>query len=427
MVWSRKQRPPLAFDCGLGEIMAISEALDGTDIGRSAAGSNDLAGVSIEVHHALDAVADVWRQLASGGVVSPGQSLDFIRNWIESQRIAPSRQVFVLARLYGRPLALLPLLRTRKYGLRMLSWFPGGHVGCNAPLVDAERVASLEPWERRALWGAVIRALPAADLVFLPHVPETLGGRTGLLEGMGAAMGVETLYRAQFSSWQEADSTQRNKSRRKHDRQQGDRLAAFGTIDFQEIGNSPESTAVLDVMFRQRAARFRQMGVRDPFADEKVRRFYYELAGAGSPAAIRLHVLRLEGEIVAVRYSVAIGDTLYCLISSMSDAAELRPGSPGKQCLLRVMQTVFDQGWGCFDMGAGCTDEKRHWCNVLTPLNNHYAALTLGGRLALGLQSRWHQARALIKANPTLLAVAKRLRAAATSLRTGKARQPASE
>ena len=55
-------------------------------------------------------------------------------------------------------------------------------------------------------------------------------------------------------------------------------------------------------------------------------------------------MLRLNGEIVAVRYNIVHGDRMFCLISSMSDDPAIQNGSPGKQCLLRVMQTVFDAG-----------------------------------------------------------------------------------
>jgi CelD/BcsL family acetyltransferase involved in cellulose biosynthesis len=210
-----------------------------------------------------------------------------------------------------------------------------------------------------------------------------------------------------FSSWEEADRTQRNKSRRKHDRQQGDRLDALGKVEFTEIGNGPEAVAVLDTMFRQRAARFAEMGVRDPFACPKTRSFYDRSAAADSGVAVKLHVLRLNGEIVAVRYSIAMDDRLFCLISSMSDDPAIQGGSPGKQCLLRVMQTVFDAGWSVFDMGAGFTDEKRHWCNQQVPLRTFYLPLTLRGAAASLLHRQWQALRCRIKGNERLLNLVK--------------------
>jgi len=113
---------------------------------------------------------------------------------------------------------------------------------------------------------------------------------------------------------------------------------------------------------------------------------------------------------VAVRYCIALNGRLFCLISSMSDDPAIQGGSPGKQCLLRVMQSVFDAGYSVFDMGAGLTDEKRHWCNEQVPLRNFYLPLTPQGLAAAGLHRRWQILRARIKANARLLGLVKTLR-----------------
>ena len=95
---------------------------------------------------------------------------------------------------------------------------------------------------------------------------------------------------------------------------------------------------------------------------------------------------------------------MFCLISSMSDDAAIQTGSPGKLCLLRVMQSVFDAGIAVFDMGSGFTDEKRHWCNVQLPLRQHYIGLTPQGALIVRLHRTFQRARARIKANRQLKA-----------------------
>ena len=90
---------------------------------------------------------------------------------------------------------------------------------------------------------------------------------------------------------------------------------------------------------------------------------------------------------------------MFCLISSMVDCDRIQTGSPGKQNLLRVMQTVFSQGIRVFDMGAGYTDEKRHWCNVQVPLRQHYVALTPLGMGVAAAHRVYQSLRAKAKAN----------------------------
>jgi len=367
--------------------------------------------VAVHILHDLDQAAPLWLRLEAGEIESPGQSLGFTRAWVAAQRIAPEDQFYVVAEMEGQPVALLPLWRRKARGVTLLSWFPGPHVGCNAPLVDIARLARLGSVERAALWSAMLESLSGADLIYLKSVPQLTVNGADLFAELGRSVAAETLHRAQFSSWDEADKTQRSKSRRKHDRQQGERLDALGAASFEEVRNGPEARAILDTMFRQRAARFATMGVPDPFTCDGVRAFYDASVAEGSGVEIRLHVLRLDGQIVAVRYNVAHGKRLFCLISSMSDDATVQTGSPGKQCLLRVMQSVFDAGYRTFDMGAGFTDEKRHWCNVQIPVRHHYVPLTTRGSIAGEGHRMWQVLRQRIKGNARLKGWAKAVRA----------------
>ncbi len=366
--------------------------------------------LTVRVAHRIDDVADTWARLEAAQIESPGQSSAFTRAWVAALGIPEADQFYVTAELDGEPVALLPLWRRKRRGIRLLSWFPGPNVGCNAPLVDAERLALLGSVERAALWSSLLATLEGADLVYLKSVPKFLVDGVDVFAELGESVEAETLYRAEFTNWDEANTTQRSKSRRKHDRQQGERLEALGQVAFEEVRGTPEALPILDVMFRQRAARFVAMGVPDPFTEPGIRKFYDSTLALDSGLDVRLHVLRLNGEIVAIRYNIAHGDRLFCLISSMSDDETIQTGSPGKQCLLRVMQTVFDAGYRCFDMGAGFTDEKRHWCNTQIPVRQHYVPLTTLGTAAARGHLGWQVLRARLKANRQVMKVVKAVR-----------------
>ncbi len=373
----------------------------------------------ISATHRISDVESAWRALSEKSIESPGQNIEFIKAWIAALGIAERDQFYVVAYLDDTPIALVPLQRRWDKGIRVLSWFPGPHVGCNAPLIDVARVQALSTDERRRLWIRLLRSFAGADVVYMKSVPQLVVDGIDLFAEMGRSLAADTLYRAQFSSFEEADRTQRNKSRRKHDRQQGDRLTAMGELSFAEIGNGPEALATLETMFQQRAARFRQMGVFDPFTIPAIRMFYDSTVQADSGVAVRMHVLRLNGDIVAVRYNIAHGDRLFCLISSMSDDPAIQNGSPGKQCLLRVMQTVFEAGYRVFDMGEGLTDEKRHWCNQQIPVRHHYIPITRRGALATQLHMGWHALRRRIKDDERLLEFAKSARGTMLRLKGG--------
>jgi len=383
--------------------------------------------ITSRTSHRIAEVEALWRSLQASGIESPGQSYEFTRLWVETQDIAERDQFYIVGEVAGVPVALFALQRKVTRGVRRLSWFPGPHVGCNAPLVDRARLAALTPGQRRTLWKSMLGRLKGIDVVHLRAVPETLVDGVDLFAELGTWMQGDTLYRAQFGSWDEANTTQRSKSRRKHDRQQGEKLEAMGGVSFEEVSDGAEAGQVLDLMFRQRAARFAQMGVRDPFSLASIRSFYDATIAPGSAIDVRLHALRLDGEIVATRYNIAHGDRLFCLISSMSLEPAIQPGSPGKQCLLRVMQSVFDEGFRTFDMGAGFTDEKRHWCNVQIPVRQHYVSLTALGRLASGLHQSWHLHRRRIKDDQRVMGFVKAVRSKLYRAKAGDAKAEADE
>ena len=397
----------MAENVATADLLPRAKARNGVPAANRATTPLDL---TVTTTNNIEDAESVWRALEADGIESPGQSYDFTRVWVRAHRVALADQLYVVGRLGGVPAALLPLQRRTRAGVRQLSWFAGAHVGCNAPLVDKARLAALSDTERAQLWQLLLGGLRGADLIFLRAIPTT---SDSLFSGLGTSLPVETLYRSEFDSWDACNTTQRSKSRRKHDRQQGEKLDALGKVGFDVVGSGdPSAPAVLDTMFRQRAARFAEMGIDDPFAPADVARFYRDTVEPGSGVAIKLHVLRLDEQIVAVRYNVVFGDKLFCLISSMSVDPSIQGGSPGKQCLLRVMQTVFDEGFATFDMGAGFTDEKRHWCNTQTALAHHYLPLTLKGRAVVAGYRFWQSARARIKSDRRLLKIAKGLRGA---------------
>lgn len=371
----------------------------------------DSAGeIHIRATSRIEDVEAAWRELTAGAIESPGQSYDFIRLWVADRQVAEADQRYIVGHIDGQAVALMPLQRRKIAGLSVFTWFPGANAGCYAPVADHDHLATLGPERRRALWKAMMARLDGADAVYLRSIPCDVGGHAGLFDELGTPLAVDMLYRSQYGSWEECDRLQRSKSRRKHDRQQGDRLNALGAVGFEELRNGDETGPAIATMFTQRSARFRAMGIRDTFVCDDLTGFYHAAASAGSGVDVRLHVLRLNGDIVAVRYNIVHDDRMFCLISSMSDDPAIQNGSPGKQCLLRVMQTVFDAGIKAFDMGQGVTDEKRHWCNVQIPLRQHYVGLSGRGALAVRGHQAFQKIRAAIKANAQLKAGLRGLR-----------------
>ncbi|MBE7732045.1 GNAT family N-acetyltransferase [Devosia faecipullorum] len=376
--------------------------------------------IRVRVTNRIEEVEADWRLLTDSAIESPGQSYDFIRLWVANRNIPESAQFYALGEVDGQVVAILPLHRKSVWGIKVFTWFPGSNAGCYAPVVDAARVAALGPDGRAALWSAMFGQLSGAGLVYMRSIPRDIDAYPGLFDELGTALDTETLYRAQFSSWQQCDAEQRSRSRRKHDRQQGERLAAMGDVSFAEVSDATAGRDIIDIMFQQRSERFKAQGIRDCFVEDGLIGFYQAAMEPSSGLDVRLHVLRLDGAVVAVRYNIVHDDRMFCLISSMSECAQIQAGSPGKQCLLRVMQSVFEAGFAVFDMGAGYTDEKRHWCNVQTGLRHHYVSLTAMGEVVVEAHQAWQRLRLWGKANPAVRDGLRGLRHFREKLRNGR-------
>ncbi len=368
----------------------------------------DIDRIGMRIGHS-DLLHDVeadWRALEKLGIDSPGQSYDFVRVWVETFDIPRERQAYVSVELSGRPLMIVALEKTSRLGVTVCQPFAGSHVGVNAPLMDRERMAKLSDLDRRIMWERIRKAL-GADIVRFGRVLES---DCALLPN-AMAIASDNLYRTEFESWEDCDKCQRTRSRRKHDKQQGQKLAALGEVSYVEIGAEDDATQAIDVLFADRAARFAEQGIEDPFAPAAVRAFYRSVFRSTGVLKGQMQVLRLDDTIVAARYNLVAGSRMFCLISSMSTDPKLQPGSPGKQILVRLMQSIFASGFRSFDMGAGFTDEKRHWCNVSLPLMEVTMAQTLRGWLLMQMLSLSPRLKHAIKSNDKLFAKVKEWRA----------------
>jgi CelD/BcsL family acetyltransferase involved in cellulose biosynthesis len=97
--------------------------------------------IAAEVANRIEDVEAVWRDLTAGSIESPGQSYDFIRLWVADRKVPQADQRYVVGRIDGQAVALLPLHR---------KFSPGSP----APMPAATRRLRIMPgWPRLASRG----------------------------------------------------------------------------------------------------------------------------------------------------------------------------------------------------------------------------------------------------------------------------------
>lgn len=373
-------------------------ATEQQDDGPAADTKRGLAQLRIQVSSRLADVEADWRVLEAEGLQSPSQSFDFNKVWVETLEIESAQRLFVTIATEDEPLLAMAFKRCRLMGARVACPLSGRHVGTNSPLLNRTALARMTAQVRSGMIERLLAQLDV-DIVVLPHI---LRADAEFLTDSGHQVDAEHLYRAHFSSWAECDREQRSRSRRKHDKQQANKLAALGEVSFEEVSSPAEVTQILDILFKYRAARFDGLGIADPFAPAQIRAFYRTIFNQSDVLRGVAHVLRVDGDIVAVRYNLVAGEKMFCLISGMITTEEMLPGSPGKQILVHIMQHVFDHGIAVFDLGSGFSDEKRHWCNERLPLTNVYLPATLKGRAVARMLISLARLKSAVKSNRKL-------------------------
>lgn len=356
-------------------------------------------------------VEPIWRELEKFGLQSPGQSFDFVRAWVEKLELPPQDQIYVTAYFNKKPFLVLPLTIKKRLGATILTWFVGDHVACNAPLFDVSIMSKLDETQRAEFWKALLHALPPSDAVYLPGLPTGKRVQFEAFEGLGKKPVCDYVYRTEFDSWDECEKSRRNRKRRRRDKQHRQKLDALGEVKLTNVTDPAEIQSVLKVMFEQKRRRFEQLGIEDPFGDQKVRDVYFDALANAKSIKPELLVLWLDDDVISVRYCIGHGDKLFALVSSMSDDEEIMVGSPGNQCILEILQSKLGEGsYKTIDIGVGESDEKRRWCNELQPVCNRFVPRTPLGWGFMVSQAGLERVKFLVKTNKLLFNFYKTIR-----------------
>jgi CelD/BcsL family acetyltransferase involved in cellulose biosynthesis len=371
------------------------------------AGWNPMFSVSSNLYD----VEPQWRALEAFGLSSPGQSFDFVRSWVEATNVPKQEQFYVTAYLGKQPLMVLPLAMSKKLGVTILTWFVGDHVACNGPLMNHDLFERLSESQREAFWQSVVAALPVSDVLYLPGLIEGADTEFVAFEGVGKSSVCDHIFRVRFDSWEECDKSRRDRKRRRRDKQHRQKLDALGAVDLVEIAQVGQAEHVLEVMFEQKRKRFEQLGIEDPFTKKEVRDVYSDLFSKSKSVRPLLYALRLNEEVISVRYCVAHQNNLFMLVSSMSVDDDILAGSPGNQCVLEILrQKLGKDSFTMVDIGVGESYEKKRWCNELVPVTSRFLPRTFKGWVFFAAKASLERLKMLVKGNSVLFGYYKAIR-----------------
>jgi CelD/BcsL family acetyltransferase involved in cellulose biosynthesis len=362
----------------------------------------------------LDNAESAWSALSEWrpeGGASFYQGEAFLRAWLGVFGVDDAvRPCFIVARDEdGAALALLPLGLFQFGPLRVAQFLGGKHSNYNLGLFRPDRVFSAH--DVRALLDAAARDIPGGPHLYrLLNMPLRWRGAANPLLALPHRLAASRAYATELAADGEAFLAARlSADARKKLRKKEKRLMTLGALRPVRATGPTQVEAVLDAYFRHKAGH--ADGAVKRAAAGGTRALYRRLAGLdGAARAIELHALMLDDRIVATFGAGLERGRLQGMFISYDPAPDIAKSSPGELLLAHVLREACARGVSSFDLGVGDARYKTTFCNEVEPLADAIYAPAGIGRLAAPAFAFALAAKAAIKRNPRLWAMAKNLR-----------------
>ena len=383
--------------------------------------------LSIRLHDRMEPLEARWRALETENNLSLHQSYDWCHAWAET----PACKLLIVEGFSGgRTHLILPLEIVRHGPVRTARFLATAFSNINTGLyTDEFRFLAAPPRLRQALEHARGQLARYFDLFMLEKVPLAWRGETNSFSDLPSVLNQNAAFQLElFEDFERTLAQVNAKRRRKKFRNSERRLLALGGYDHVVAETAEEGRDLLEVFFRQKAARFDAMGLPDVFRDEETRSFFRRLVAVPDSDGnypLRLHAVRLKGEhaghIVAIAGLSRKGDHAICQFGSI-DESIAADASPGEFLFYLAIERLCGEGVRLFDFGIGDQAYKRSWCTIETPQHDLLWPTTVAGSAVAAVHRAKAGAKRIIKQNPQVYSLLQRIRSGKTEfVRAGDA------
>jgi CelD/BcsL family acetyltransferase involved in cellulose biosynthesis len=363
----------------------------------------------------LAALEADWRALETSALVTPYQSYDWVRPFVATIGQAEDMD-FRFIRVedsLGRLLALFPLVITRRLGTRFAEFIGGKHANYHMALYRPDFAEALDAAATQVLLREIGAAIGGIDALFLINQPTAWQGIANPPAMLAAGQSPSRAYKLALEPGNGEGTLRRSMSKhaRKKLTTKRNRFAEFGPSELVQARSDAEIARVLDAFLAQKAARFAQMGLPDPFAVPAIRTFLREgaLGQSGRPPAIELYSLDLAGRSVATYVGAVQGERFSGMATSFDLGSETARTSPGEILLVELIKRKCQAGFSMFDLGVGEARYKTTICDDSDELVDTFFPLTAKGRAYAGYSQAKRALKRRIKASPLALKAAQRV------------------
>ncbi len=370
---------------------------------------------SLSVVEEIAALADEWRALEDRALVTPYQAYGWVRPFTDTVGAA-ERMAFrhaVLRDAGGAALAILPLVITRRSGIRFAEFIGGKHANYHMGLYDPAFAAGLDAAGARLMLAEIGAAIGGLDAFIFVNQPTQWQGVPNPLAQLAGGPSPSGAYKLALVPGDGEGSLRRSMSSHAHKKLKNkrNRFVTYGPSEMVRARTPAEIARVIDAFLRQKAARFAMMGIADPFAPPAVRRFLERGAQADGdrPPVLELYSLDVAGQSVATYVGAVQAGRFSGMATSFAMDSEVAKTSPGEILLVDLIRLKSREGITVFDLGVGEARYKTTICDERDDLVDSFLPLTARGH-AFALFSRAkREAKRRIKASPVALKLAHRV------------------
>lgn len=370
---------------------------------------------SLSVVEDIAALADEWRALEDHALVTPYQAFGWVRPFTDTVGAA-ERMAFrhaVLRDAGGAALAILPLVITRRSGIRFAEFIGGKHANYHMGLYDPAFAAGLDAAGARLMLAEIGAAIGGLDAFIFVNQPTQWQGVPNPLAQLAGGPSPSGAYKLALVPGDGEGSLRRSMSSHAHKKLKNkrNRFVTYGPSEMVRARTPTEIARVIDAFLRQKAARFAMMGIADPFAPPAVRRFLERGAQADGdrPPVLELYSLDVAGQSVATYVGAVQAGRFSGMATSFAMDSEVAKTSPGEILLVDLIRLKSREGITVFDLGVGEARYKTTICDERDDLVDSFLPLTTKGH-AFALFSRAkREAKRRIKASPVALKLAHRV------------------
>ncbi len=370
---------------------------------------------SIAISDDIAAVAADWHALEASALVTPYQAHGWVAPFVETVG-ASEGMVFrhvVLRDASERPLAILPLVITRRNGIRFAEFIGGKHANYHMGLYKPGFAAALDAASARLMLDEIGATIGGLDAFIFVNQPTHWQGVANPLAALAAGPSPSGAYKLALVAGDCDGSLRRSMSSHAHKKLKNkrNRFTSFGPSELVRAREPAEIARVIDAFLLQKAARFAMMGVPDPFAPPSVRSFLERAAQAQGDAApvLELYSLDVAGRSVATYVGAVQAQRFSGMATSFDMESEVAKTSPGEILLVDLIRLKCREGITTFDLGVGEARYKTTICDERDELVDSFLPLTAKGRAfaSIARAKRWAKRR--IKASPIALKLAQRV------------------